>query len=253
MRQKDDTNNEGCPSVVPCPVDANSLNPLNDEVAKPCVIPGNSKPIIKVPAVLAESKIQIVVEANISLDPPAVEIKRVLKDVFLKQCKLVPTAFSDKEACTGVRTVTRAKLFIEGYIRKDIEYTTAECNGVVHNRIATIPFSGFADLKGNVEHGGDFILFPIFGESSENGKSRFIDPKNGNTPRQDKYFFENSVYYNEQPYCELISASFFELDFSPCPVEAGETFDSLREKIVVDLTLKVLQVRQVRISSLGNS
>ncbi len=60
-------------------------------------------------------------------------------------------------------------------------------------------------------------------------------------------FFGNTVFYNEQPYCELVSAQFFELDFSPCPTELNEPFDTLREKIVLDLTLKVLQVQQVRV------
>ncbi|PFL54876.1 Uracil permease, partial [Bacillus cereus] len=69
--------------------------------------------------VLAERTLQIVVEADIPLCPPAVEIKRVLKDVFLTQCKLVPVAYTPINA-TGYLEVTRAKLFVEGYIRKNI-------------------------------------------------------------------------------------------------------------------------------------
>jgi hypothetical protein len=245
MSQENNTVN-GDFSIIPCPVEATTLIPLIDEKAKPCVLHKDSKPIIKIPVVLAETTIQIVVEANIPLDPPAVEIKRVFKDVFLTQCKLVPVKFSN-DKCPGVRTATRAKLFIEGYIRKDIEYATADCNGVIRDRIATVSFSGFADLEGD-----DFLIYPTLGGSSDSRRSRFIDPNTGDSPRQDKYFFENSVYYNEQPYCELISANFFELDFSPRAVDAGGTFDSLQEKIVVDLTLKVLQIRQVKVNSLGH-
>ncbi|TQR11692.1 Uracil permease [Psychrobacillus soli] len=230
-------------------VDATSLIPLKDEPATPCVLPSGYVPIIKVPAVLAETTLQIVVEANITLNPAAGEIKRVYKDVFLTQCKLVPVKF-EEDSCPGIRTVTRAKLFVEGYIRKDIEYATAACNGTIRDRIATVPFSGFADLKGDINKGGDFILYPILGGSSES-RSRYINPRNSDAPRLDKYFFENSVIYNDQPYCELISADFFEIDFSPTPTAAGDTFNVLREKIVVDLTLKVLQERQVRVPSLG--
>ena len=244
MSQENNTVNGDCPSI-PCPVEATTLIPLKDEKAKPCVLHKDSKPIIKIPVVLAETTIQIVVEANIPLDPPAVEIKRVFKDVFLTQCKLVPVKFSN-DKCQGIRTVTRAKLFIEGYIRKDIEYATADCNGVIRDRIATVPFSGFADLEGD-----DFLIYPTLGGSSDSRRSRYIDPNTGDSPRQDKYFFENSVYYNEQPYCELISANFYELDFAPSTVDPGGTFDSLQEKIVVDLTLKVLQIRQVKVNSLG--
>ena len=124
-------------------------------------------PVIKVPAVLAETTIQIVVEANIPLNPPAVEIKRVLKDIFLTQCKLVPVAFG-ADQCTGVRTVTRAKLFVEGYIRKDIEYSTRNCNGMIRDRIANVPFSGFADSTCGTY--GDFLLFPILSVPSESGR-----------------------------------------------------------------------------------
>ncbi|TQR19731.1 CsxC family protein [Psychrobacillus vulpis] len=249
MTQQNDPCNDNCPIAMPCPVEAKTLSPFKDEPVEPCVLPQGFRPIIKVPAVLAETTVQVVVEACIPLTPPASEIKRVLKDVFITQCKLVPVKFCD-DTCPGVRTVTRGKLFIEGFIRKDIEYATSNCNGFIRDRIATVPFCGFADLKGDVQQGGDFILFPILGESSES-KSRFIDPKHGETPRLDKYFFENSVFYNEQPYCELISADFFEIDFSPCPLEFGETIKELREKLVVDITLKLLQIRQVRVPSLG--
>ena len=63
----------------------------------------------------------------------------------------------------------------------------------------------------------------------------------------DKYFFQNLVKYNEQPYGELVAANFFELDFSPDGVNDKETFNTLREKIVLDLTVKVLQVQQLEI------
>lgn len=231
---------------IPCKVDAETQIPFKDEKTKPILVKKHEKPIIKVPALLAEPKIQIVVEADIPLNPPAVEIKRVLKDVFLTQCKLVPVKFNDKYGDHyGVREVKRAKLFVEGFIRKNIEYAAADCNGVIHDRIANVHFSGFADLKDE-----DFFLNPILGETKERN-ARFINPKNSDIPRLDKYFFENSVFYNEQPYCELVEADFFELDFSPSPVEPNEPFKKLREKIVLDLTVKVLQLRQVKVDALG--
>ena len=48
---------------------------------------------LKVPVVLAERTIQIVVESDIPLNPGATEIKRVKKHVFLDQVKLVPVEF----------------------------------------------------------------------------------------------------------------------------------------------------------------
>lgn len=233
-------NSEHCSMDVPCEVKGQTQTPLSDTPAKPILTSG--KPIIKMPVVLAERTIQIVVEANIPLKPPAVEIKRVLKDVFLKQCKLVPVEFEPMD-CMNVRQVTRAKLFVEGYIRKNIEYSTGECNGNLQDRIANVPFSGFADLTES-----DFMTLPILG-SSAGSRSQFINPKNNHSPRLDKTFFENSVFYNEQPYCELIRADFYELDFASCPTYPNQTFDTLREKIVLDLTLKVLQEQQVQVAA----
>ncbi|HDR6314637.1 TPA: CsxC family protein [Bacillus wiedmannii] len=227
---------EQCPINVPCQVEAQNQIPLADQAAAPIVTPNA---LIKVPVVLAERTVQIVVEADIPLDPPAVEIKRVLKNVFLTQCKLVPVAFSPIPG-TNYRRVTRAKLFVEGYIRKNIEYASYECNAALYDRIANVNFYGFTDLTA-----ADFLTQPIIAASSD-AASHFINPKNGDLPRLDKYFFENTVYYNEQPYCELIAANFYELDFSPCPTALNDSFDTLREKIVLDLTLKVLQVQQVQ-------
>ncbi|MBO1583328.1 CsxC family protein [Bacillus sp. XF8] len=239
-----------------CKVKSETQTPFSDTEATPVL---TNNPIIKIPVVLAERTLQIVVEANIPLCPPAVEIKRVLKDVFLQQCKLVPVEY-EKIDKTGFLRVTRAKLFVEGFIRKNIEYAAKDCNGVIHDKIAKVRFSGFADLTED-----DFLSFPIIAFSSEN-RARFINPKNTDVPRLDKFFFENNVVYNEQPFCELISAEFYELDFSPCDDDHDKhhedscdkkhhvkEFDKLREKIVLDLTLKVLQTQQVRVGSTGQA
>ncbi|MEC0117373.1 Uracil permease, partial [Bacillus cereus] len=72
---------------------------------------GFDSAFIKVPVVLAEPTLQIVVEADIPLSPAATEIKRVKKNVFLNQVKLVPVAFQPIPG-TDFFTVTRAKLFV---------------------------------------------------------------------------------------------------------------------------------------------
>ncbi|MFJ8356953.1 Uracil permease, partial [Bacillus paramycoides] len=46
----------------------------------------------------------------------------------------------------------------------------------------------------------------------------------------------------------LVAADFFELDFSPTPLTSDGTFSSLTEKLVLDLTLKVLQIQQVKVT-----
>ncbi|MBD8037852.1 hypothetical protein H9635_13965 [Solibacillus sp. A46] len=201
-------------------------------------------PTFKVPVVLAERTLQIVVESDISLYPPATEIKRVKKHVFLDQVKLVPVEFAPI-GTTGFFTVTRAKLFVGGHIRKNIEYASADYNAPLQDRIANVRFSGFAELTA-----GDFINPPIFGVS-ENAESNFVNEKTQMDARLDKYFFQNLVRYNEQPYGELLAANFFELDFSPHSTYHDGSFHTLREKIVLDLTLKVLQVQQINVPGGG--
>lgn len=225
---------ESCvvPSTQQIPVADNAV--MNDTTV--------STPILKVPVVLVERSLQIVVESDIALDPAATEIKRVTKNVFLNQVKLIPVKF-DQIGCTDFFEVTKAKLFISGFIRKNIEYSTDECQGVLQDRIVEVPFSGFAEITEN-----EFLSKPVIG-ISDNNKAFFLNDTNGEVPRLDKYFFQNSVKYNEQPYGELIGANFFELDFSPVTVAPQGEFETLREKIVMDVFVKVLQVQQHRVSS----
>ncbi|OUQ87000.1 Uracil permease [Brevibacillus brevis] len=194
-----------------CPVISSEQIPLTVEPTT--IISQAAVPTFKVPVVLVEPTLQIVVEANIPLNPPATEIKRVVKNVFLNQVKLVPVAFT-RIGTTDFFNVTRAKLFVGGFIRKNIEYASAACSGALQDTIADVPFTGFADIT-----------------------------------RLDKNFFQNLVKYNEQPFGELVAANFYELDFSPVIATPEGTFSSLTEKIVLDLTVKVLQTQQLLITA----
>ncbi|MBM7665629.1 hypothetical protein JOC25_002121 [Solibacillus kalamii] len=202
-------------------------------------------PFFKIPVVIAERTLQIVVESDISLYPPATEIKRVKKHVFLDQVKLVPVAPFVRIPGTDYFTARRAKLFVSGHIRKNIEYASADYNAPLQDRIANVKFSGFAELNAAT---GDFFNFPIIG-ISENAEANFVNEKTQMDARLDKYFFQNLVKYNEQPYGELVAANFYELDFSPNSTYHDGSFHTLREKIVLDLTLKVLQIQQVTIAA----
>ncbi|WP_256238922.1 CsxC family protein [Bacillus sp. EB600] len=230
-------------SPVPCPVSSTEQIPLtNLGTTVTGVTPMAVTTTIKVPVVVAEPTLQIVVEANIPLTPPATEIKRVKKSVFLQQVKLVPVAFTRIDG-TDFFTVTRAKLFVAGHIRKNIEYASNACNGALQDKIANVPFSGFADLVGAA------IINPAIVGISESAEANFLNETTNLDARLDKFFFQNLVKFNEQPFGELVAANFFELDFSPTMVAAQRPFNKLREKIVLDLTLKVLQVQQLAITA----
>ncbi len=227
--------NDFNPSPGPCPVTSTEQIPLN-VMTTSTVTQVLTSPLFKLPVVLAEPTLQIVVEADIPLVPAATEIKRVKKNIFLRQVKLVPVQFC-RIAGTDFFRVTRAKLFVSGHIRKNIEYATGLCNAPLQDRIADVEFSGFADIM-------NFINFPILG-INESAEASFLNNCTGLDARLDKAFFQNLVKYNEQPFGELVAANFFELDFSPVLTDPEGTFSTLREKIVLDLTVKVLQVQQV--------
>ncbi|MFJ7888551.1 CsxC family protein [Lysinibacillus xylanilyticus] len=227
----------------PCPVASTEQMPLTNEIT-PLVATPVSAPTIKVPVVLAEPTLQIVVESDITLTPAATEIKRVKKNVFLNQVKLVPVSFARIDN-TDFFKVTRAKLFVAGHIRKNIEYASSACNGALRDRIADVKFSGFTDLIFPQIPGG---TTPILG-ISEFAEANFLNEKTQMDARLDKAFFQNLVKYNEQPFGELVAANFFELDFSPIMAAPEATFSTLREKIVLELTVKVLQVQQVRLGA----
>lgn len=191
---------------------------------------------IKVPIVLAEPTLQVCVQSDIKLECPAIEIKRVRKDTFITHCKVLPT---------GHRCIF--KLFVTGLIRKNIEYATVDkvncgaiCGDIRHTTVR-IPYSACTELQ--FPPSGPF---PIFTRTEESF-AEFLDCC-GNGPQLDKKLFENSVYYNEQPYCELVCVNFHEYDTGKnhcCPNEGEPTFDILNEHIVMDLKLKVLQLQQV--------
>jgi hypothetical protein len=199
--------------------------------------------MMKVPVVLAKLALQICIDVDITLERPALEIKRVSKDVSLDECKLVPTSRKN-----------HFKLFISGLIRKNIEYATAGpvnasgnviCGSILHTT-AHIPFNSCTEVTFEGEN------FPDFLESSDT-EARFLD-KSGRGSKLDQKLFGHSVHYNEQPFCELVAFEINEFDFAkknpstPLPPIPNErTFITLQEQIVLDLLVKVLQNQQIPI------
>ncbi|MDM5249327.1 CsxC family protein [Lysinibacillus sp. G4S2] len=230
-----------CDPIQSCPVTSTQQIPLTPATTTLVPTPV-TLPTLKIPVVLAEPTLQIVVESDITLTPAATEIKRVKKNVFLNQVKLVPVRFTRIDGTDFFR-VTRAKLFVAGHIRKNIEYASIACNGALQDRIADVQFSGFADLTFPQTPGGPTPIIGI----SEFAEANFLNETTQMDARLDKAFFQNLVKYNEQPFGELVAANFFELDFSPIMTAPEGTFNTLREKIVLDLTVKVLQVQQLQI------
>ncbi|MBK5240076.1 CsxC family protein [Clostridium sp.] len=212
--------------------------------------------VVKIPVVLAETNITIPVEATITLDEEAIEIKRIKKNVYLTQSRLIPYS-QDGMSGTGI-------LFIEGFVRKNIEYATQTCPvangcgnvcGDIRHCTVQVPFSFTTRI--------DLLRDPIFNENTPASELGYFtdklqgcdictDPVIGRNPCDQSFTFKE--YFNEKPYVELVSANITEVDIhknptSNCLTPTEQRFTQLTEKIVVNLTLKVLQNQQVRITA----
>ncbi|CRK82947.1 CsxC family protein [Neobacillus massiliamazoniensis] len=236
------------PPPGPCPVTPTPLSSFTS--ANTTTTAGPTVTRIKVPVVLAEPTVQIPIEATIDLEILTTEIKRVKKNVFLDQVKIVPEAPFTRVVGTDFFTFSRAKLFIAGHIRKNIEYTAAggpitPCTTSLRDAVFDIPFTGFTELSTTA---GTLINLPILG-INETSESSFLSDTNNLNARLDKFFFNNLVKFNEQPFGELVAANFFELDFSPVEPPAEGTFITLTEKTILELTVKVLQTQQLAITA----
>lgn len=202
--------------------------------------------IAKIPVTLAEFTVQVNIDSFITLPEPALEIKGIKKRVKVTQCLLLQP--------TNV-------LFLEGFIRKNIDYSTRICSnaegvcGDIRHCTVDVPFKCSTTVP--------FSMMPE--ELRFNSTNEFEFFRRQDLPRKfaekDKLlsgdFSEfnqmSEEFFNELPYCELIHARVVEFDEFlnrrrphgvNLPFEE-RMFRRIEEKAVLYVTLKVLQNRQV--------
>ncbi|WP_442599213.1 CsxC family protein [Neobacillus sp. D3-1R] len=215
------------------------------------------KIVTKVPVVLAELTLQANVDTNITFPEPVLEIKDIKKRLKITQCRLLlPTN----------------KLFIKGFVRKNIQYatpstdisgsTTTSVSSDLHSLTVDIPFQTITEIK-------KFISCPVMPEMNKRKEFDFFvsKPLPSGYPEKDElltsdlsqFHQESSQFYNELPFCELISSRIIEWDeavdrqpIPDCaPLDEG-FFTTIEEKMVIDFTIKVLQNQQIRVTSTTN-
>lgn len=209
----------------------------------------NGPIVVKIPVVLAETEIQIDVEAELKLKEPFYEIKRIKKNVYLTQCTLLPRS---GRIVDGV--LTSGKLFISGFVRKNIEYATADCEGdkgisgrISHTTIDT-KFTAVTEVQ--------YVLPPTI---NAHGVQTEIDLLSGSTHHDCKDItmgkslcelsFEENTIFTEKPYCELVSVRIIEADLNSDPIKhPTKLYNKIVEKMVIYVTVKLLQLQQVNIS-----
>ncbi|MHB8156562.1 MAG: CsxC family protein [Desulfocucumaceae bacterium] len=228
------------------------------------------KVIAKIPVVLAELNVQVDVHSTITLPEEALEIKRIKKRLKLTQCHLVNTFphrhkewdwDKEKEKEKEKDHHRKFKLFLEGFVRKNIEFATLNCKnksgvcGDIRHCTVDVPFSCVAQI-------GEFNGSPpspiIFNDTKEfeffksaSLPSGFPEKDNllsGDFSEFNQCSFE---FFNELPFCELVSSNICEHDEFINPQKVHDapfeerTFREISEKMVIEITLKVLQKQQV--------
>jgi hypothetical protein len=193
--------------------------------------------LAKVPVILAERSVQVDVESKIKLDHPAIEIKRIRKQLFLTQCKLLPSV---------------GKLFLSGYVRKNIEYATSTCgkgdciSGDIKHTTCNIPF----DCVTYIPY--ELGAYPVFCKNAESAPIQTFDAKlMGASPFEQE--FDSVQNFNEKIFCELVNVRFNEVDLTfddkkeLCGWENEFEFTKITEKLTMFITIKLLQYQQIPI------
>ncbi|WP_066021573.1 MULTISPECIES: CsxC family protein [Clostridium] len=222
-------NNQGCEVSDPI-CSAAVIRPTTLEQAENFPVrPGK----YKLPVVLSEFVIQIDVEAKVRLNFPSYEIKRIEKQVFLTQCRYIGGT---------------DKVFIAGYIRKNIEYASRNCttrsgiSGVINDQVVHVPFKCVTRVFFN---GARPRVTPNF----QPDVTRYFDKRRmgKNIREADRASYER---FNEPVYCELEWSKIFDADID----DRGSSVDSLpneeefrefTDKSVVYIKIKLLQNQQV--------
>jgi hypothetical protein len=223
------------------------------------VTPGNLTPagerIVKVPVLLQEVSVQIPLRAKIKFCDPVLEIKKIKKRVKVTQCRLI-----QPRSTRG----PRGKLFLSGFVRKNIQYATPwdadkdEVFSRLRSLTVDIPFDCVVDID-------EFLTPPVGPFFNVRREFDFLvnKPLPSGFPEKDElmstdlsqFHQQSTEFFNEIVFCELVRSEITEWDeatnrkpLKKGPFEEG-TFTELVEKMVLDLTLKVLQNQQVRVQS----
>ncbi|SCG83234.1 hypothetical protein DW1_1664 [Proteiniborus sp. DW1] len=252
---KQETNSVCKPGKSTC-VDVKSTT-LVDAVNYPVdLAPIRSGAVAKIPVVLAQLTVQVNVDSINELPEPAIEIKNIKKHLKITQCLLLQNT---------------NMLFVKGFVRKNIEYATLGCSnskgicGDIKHCTIDVPFkfttpiqyNGIAPAPVKFRNESEFEYFrerEIFGPD-------FADKDKLLSGDLSEFNQVTTEYFNELPFCELISSRIVEFDEYLNPAKPYKdkvpfeerVFNRFEEKMVIYITLKVLQKRQVAIGAVGGT
>ncbi|GLB62008.1 CsxC family protein [Cytobacillus sp. NCCP-133] len=179
--------------------------------------------------ILGDVPIQALTESDIYLPDFATDIKHIRKNVFLTQCKavpVIPTGFP------GVAP-TAVKLFVEGYIHKNIQYVEG-CEGVVKDYSVNAPFKCFS-LVNNLPP----IDWQFSTKSNQVNEIREL-AKDGMGSDRCSFGSFTFEFFNQAIKCKLLSATVTQMDLLSDFDKYGR-FDKVTEKAEVNLLVRLTQ------------
>lgn len=210
--------------------------------------------VAKIPVVLAELTVQVNVDSIIELPEPAIEIKDIKKHLKITQCLLLQDT---------------NMLFVKGFVRKNIEYATLGssnakgiCGDIKHATIdvpfkftTPVDFNGIAParIRNRTESEFEYLRErEIFGPEFAD-KDKLLSGDLG------EFNQITNEYFNELPFCELIRSRIVEFDEYLNPTKPHKVtvpfeervFRKVEEKMVIFITLKILQKRQVAVGAIS--
>ncbi|EHQ87554.1 CsxC family protein [Desulfosporosinus youngiae] len=192
--------------------------------------------------------VSIPAESVITLPTKALEIKLIKKNLKITQSHFLNCVPSEP----GIPHDT-PKLFLEGFVRKDIQYseavhqTSTTVSGVMKDFLVDIPISCVIDL-------GKHLIFPpiYYDQQKEYGFANSITLPSGclsnNLP---EFNLLSRQFYNQSPACQLLFSQINEMDHAldRLPLQGGPleecTFTTLQEKMIILIQLRLTFPTQI--------
>ncbi|TGE37979.1 hypothetical protein E4K67_08265 [Desulfosporosinus fructosivorans] len=192
--------------------------------------------------------VSIPTESIFTLPTKALEIKMIRKNLRITQCRF----FNHLPPVCGIPNDT-PKLFLGGFVRKDIQYsepirqTATTVEGTIKDFVIDLPFTCVVDL------GGTHSISPtLFNQQQEYEFSSTTSLPLGFSPKDklisgdlNEFNVISQQYFNTSPNCELIYSQINEMDdpldrvrLPGGPFEEG-FFRTVQEKMIILIQLRL--------------
>jgi len=192
--------------------------------------------------------VSIPAEAVFTLPTKALEIKKIRKNLKITQCRF----FNFSPPVVGKPQDT-PKLFLGGFVRKDIQYAEAisqtahTVEGTIKDFVVDIPYTCVVDL------GSTLVIPPtLFGQQQEYEFSNSTSLPSGFSPKDhllsgdiSEFNMVSNEFLNSLPTCKLVYSQINEMDdaLDRVPLQGGPfeegLFRTVQEKMIILIQVKL--------------